>query len=306
MTTAQALPYAAELRDARTAALLAWQAIVPFYKGQFRIYEKLGTGPATDADHAADAAIAAYLRPRHPGDGFLTEESEDSAARRGCARVWIIDPIDGTNDFIEGGEDFAVHVALAERQPDGIARPVACVVYEPATGRLFTATRGGGAHLEEEVRGANGERWWELYGGNVDNASFTTPRRVRVSSRAAVADLLAIVSKSHMTRRLKTVMETLPVREFNHRGGLGVKVMEVVAGNADFYLHTERGRSNEWDVCAPHLILEEAGGRVTDLDGREVTYNNANVKMPAGLLASNGACHDGLMAELRKIDVLYS
>jgi len=304
MTTSHG-PHSQYLRDAREAALLAWTRIVPFYRGQFRIFEKQGTGPATEADHAADAAILEFLRERHPGDGFLTEESVDDMARRERARVWIIDPIDGTNDFIEGGEDFAVHVALAERQPDGVARPVVSVVYEPATGLLFTAARGGRAHVEEEIRGAEGERWWQGPNPTAERATFSRPRLVSVSSRAAVNELTAIVSKSHMTKRLKTVMETLPVREFNHRGGLGVKVMEVAAGRADFYLHTERHRSNEWDICAPHLILEEAGGRVTDLDGRPIVYNNENVKLPAGVVASNGACHDNLLAELRKIEGLY-
>jgi len=290
------------LSDAREAALLAWQHIARYFRGEFRIYEKQGTGPATDADREADAFLMRWLGSRYPEAGFLTEESDENPDRLLRDLVWVIDPIDGTRDFIAGGPDFAVHVACVVRDSDGLWRPLATVVYEPVSGRLYTATRGSGAFLEEEGAVA-GALWWQRTTENVDTIPFSAPARITASENDDLPSLHAIASKSRMSTRLCSALDAIPVSAVDRRGGMGVKAMEVATGRVDFYLQPELGRSSEWDLCAPHLIVEEAGGRVSDLGGQEVTYNREDIKLRGGVLVSNGSCHPPLLNVVGSLDL---
>ncbi|MBX3729802.1 MAG: 3'(2'),5'-bisphosphate nucleotidase CysQ [Candidatus Sumerlaeia bacterium] len=294
------------LAEARHAALHAWAAIAHFYCGEFEVFHK-DDGPATEADRLADRLIVEHLARHFPRSdyGYLSEEFEDDATRLERSRVWIIDPIDGTNDFMDGLDDFAMHVALAERGSDGRFRPVAAIVYQPCPGWLFSARAGEGAFLEVEQRDDPDEAWWHSPAPDPATAHFDAPVRLAVSSTAAREALVAIVSRSHMTRRLKAALDGLAVARTLRRGSLGVKIADVARGAADFYLHTEHGRCKEWDLCAPHLILEEAGGRVTDLRGEPLDYNQPDVRAHHGVLASNGAAHDLLLRRLATIPELF-
>ncbi len=282
------------LSDARMAALLAWQRVMPYFQGDFRVFEKEGAGPATDADREADAFLTGWLGERYPEAGFLTEESDEDLSRLERDDVWIIDPIDGTTDFIAGGADFAVHVALARRDADGAWRPVATVVYEPVRGRLSSACRGGGAFVEVE-EAIGGKLWWQRGVRDPSLIPFGEPQRMVVSDRSEIADLRAVASKTHTPRRLGAILEALGIDAPDRRGGLGVKAMEVGGGRVEFYLQPDGRRANEWDLCAPHLIVEEAGGRVSDMEGRAITYNREDVRLSGGVAISNGACHDVLL-----------
>ncbi len=288
------------LVDAKLSALLAWQKVMPYFRGEFRIYEKDGAGPATDADREADEFLIAWLGERYPAAGFLTEESEEDLSRLEREHVWIIDPIDGTNDFIEGGPDFAVHVALASRNSDGAWHPVVAVVYEPVSGRLSSARRDGGAFVEVE-KSNEGTLWWQRRVQSPHEIPFSKPLPLSVSDRSEVTELRAVASKTHMPRRLSAILDALEISALDRRGGLGVKAMEVGGGRVDFYLQTSRSRSNEWDLCAPQLIVEEAGGRVTDLNGDLISYNHENVHLTDGIVISNGVCHEMLLNRVRAV-----
>ncbi len=277
------------LNDARTAALQAWEAIRPYYRQDFEIYHKDGEGPATEADIAADRAILAHLQERYPASeyGFLTEESADSAERLHRPYCWIIDPIDGTRDFIAGGADFAVHVGLAGEITTGLPHePLAGVVYQPIPGILYAAARGAGA-------------WQE----NLKTGEITP---LRVSENDTLDGQRVLVTSSRINERLSRALRHLGIHEPRQRGSLGVKLGEIAAGTADIYLNIERGPCKEWDACAPHIILREAGGRFTTLSGREIRYNQRDCRVRNGLLGTNSRLHTPVLDRLRDLRDLWA
>lgn len=265
---------------ATEAALAAWRAIAPLYGAEYAIEHK-ADGPATDADRLADRVILEHLRAHFPPDtyGYLTEESVDDASRLARGRVWIIDPIDGTRDFIRGTGHFAVQIGLVERGEQGIFRPVVAVVLRPTAGLLCTAIAGRGA-------------WRRAMDGT------DVPQRLRVSTRDGIGRLRAVVSNADRTSRLARFIHGLGLESYYNIGSLGVKVCLIASGEAELYVVTGLGKVKEWDTCAPELILQEAGGRMTDLCGRPLYYNRPDPRMHAGLLASNGPAHGQLSARV--------
>jgi len=286
---------------ARRAALDAWSAISHFHGGKFEVEEK-SDGPSTSADKMADRLIVANLQREYPPErfGYLTEEFLRDPIRLERPAVWIIDPIDGTSDFIKGSGDFAIHIGLVVPGAKGF-EPAVSVVYHPLAGHLFTAIRGGGAFVEREERSGEpgAARWWSRPAAAPprpwQEARFAAPQPLRVTAHSDIEKMTAVYSASHQTRRLKRMLELVPFARSYARGSVGVKLGEIALGRADVYVNTERGICKEWDLCAPHLILEEAGGRVTTLEGDPVFYNQSEVRLLAGILASNGANHPALV-----------
>jgi 3'(2'), 5'-bisphosphate nucleotidase len=274
-------------RDACAAALAAWRAIEPLYHGEYAIEHKID-GPATEADHLADRLIGEALKQDYPADayGYLTEESMDSHDRLDRERVWIVDPIDGTRDFIRRNGNFAIQIGLVERCGDGIYRPVVGVVYRPVSGGMYSAVVGQGTLLQRVRDG-------EL---EPDGAAV----RCRVSNRSELGRMRAVVSNSHRTSQLMRLIEGLGLEDYRHMGSVGVKACTIADGEAEVYVMTGFGKVNEWDVCAPELILREAGGGATDLLGRPFHYNRSDAHLHAGLLASNGAIHETLVERVRR------
>jgi 3'(2'), 5'-bisphosphate nucleotidase len=279
-------------QHARGAALAAWRAIEPLYEGEYEIFNK-ADGPATEADRLADRLIVEALKTHYPPEtyGYLTEESEDSNERLGRERVWIVDPIDGTKDFIKRNGNFAIQIALVERQADGRYAPVAGVVYRPTAERLYSAVAGGGTICERVAEAAAGPE---------PRHRCELSHACEVSRRSQLDRLRAVVSNSHRTSRMMRLIESLGLERYWPVGSLGVKICTIVEGEAELYVVTSLGMVKEWDSCAPHLILNEAGGRMTDLLGRPMTYNRPDPRWHCGLLASNGAIHDVLADKARR------
>lgn len=272
-------------RDAAGAALEAWRAIEPFYRGECEVSEKPGEGPVTEADRLADHMILDYMKARwdEAETGYLTEESADDPSRLDKQRVWIVDPIDGTKDFIRRNGNFAIQIALAEPLEDGRWSPVAAVVYEPIHALLFASVRGEGAFVQSiDGEGRPGE-----------------PRRLGVSDRATVAASRSVVSNSNRTSRLTKLIESFGLESFWHIGSMGVKVCAIAGGEAELYVVLARGKVKEWDLCAPHLILDEAGGMATDLEGRPFEYNRPDPKLWHGLMVTHGPLHDEFLVHTR-------
>lgn len=265
---------------AREAALDAWEEVIlPYHRTDFTVYNKEGDGPVTQADRQADQFLLDRLqRYFPPGEfGYLSEESVADDSRFSCDLVWIIDPIDGTNDFINGGEDFAIQVGLAGRLEEGAGhRSLLGVVYQPTAKRLSLAAQGLGA-FEENV--ATGERL-----------------PLRVSDVDSVALSRMVTTKSHMSERMRELIERIHPATVYPMGSLGLKACEVARGSADMYLNPSRRGCKEWDVCAPEVILREAGGVMTDLLGRELSYNEEDFVLRNGLLASNMLLHEEILA----------
>jgi myo-inositol-1(or 4)-monophosphatase len=249
----------ADLELAEAAARTAGRVIMGYYQEEYDVREKGKGNPVTTADLEADKVLKAALLGQRPGDGWLSEETADSPDRLSCRRVWIVDPIDGTKEFIRGIPQFAISIGLAV---DG--RIAVGVIYNPARDELFAAVRGGGVTL-------NGEP-------------------VRVSGEGDLARAQILASRSEVARgefeRFSEGHEITPI------GSIAYKLALVAAGQAD--LTFTLTPKNEWDFAAGALLVTEAGGRVLVLGDHPQTFNRANPKV-AGVVATNGHLYDPVL-----------
>lgn len=248
------------------AARLAGARIMESFGTDQEVHHKGPDQPVTAADLAADAVLAERLRGARPEYGWLSEESVDRPERLERSRVWIVDPIDGTRSFIEGYREFGVSVALAE---DGV--PVVGVIYNPARGHVVWATAGGGAW------GAEG---WS--GGTAGEA---------LDVRATGASLTTLLA-SRSERgggEFEPFEEAWEVREV---GSTAWKLAEVAMGRGGYI---SRGPKSEWDVAAGLLVVAEAGGVATDLDGHAIELNRREPYVH-GVVAGRPEAHARLLA----------
>src|SRR5687767_5261214 len=263
-----------ELDFAVDLARAAGAAILEHYKGPLDIEQKNfddDSEPVTQADRIANELIVTRLQREFPNDGILAEESVDTSRRLGKSRVWMVDPLDGTNGFIAGNGDFAVQIGLAEH-----GEPVVGVVYQPSTGVLYRAVRGEGTWIERPQ---------------------LEPEKARVSETRTFEEMRLAASRSHRSSRMNKVVQRFGFREEVQRGSVGIKVGLLVELQCDLYIHLSP-RTKQWDTCAPQLILTEAGGRMTDLFGEPLNYNVPDVNNRNGLVASNGVSHDLIIETL--------
>ena len=255
-----------ELEVAIRLAHQAGEAIMGYYQTGLDVDEKTGGEPVTAADRAADELILCGLRDAFPLDGMLTEESDDDLSRLERERVWIVDPLDGTTEFISETGEFSVMIGLTVR-----GQPVLGVIYQPVAERLYHALEGSGAYCTEG--GQTGQLW--------------------VSTRTDLAQMCMVASRSHYSDLVRSVREALEVLSVRHLGSVGLKVGMVARGACDLYVATTVAK--EWDVCAPHALLLEAGGELTTLCGELPVYNQADVAVCRGLIGSNGRVHGHLV-----------
>lgn len=237
----------------RRLAIAAGAEILAIYRsGDMDVERKGDDSPVTAADLAADAVICAGLAEAFPDIPVVTEEtpeSHGSGARSG--RFILVDPLDGTREFIARRGDFTVNIALVE---DGA--PTRGVVYAPARGRLF-ATRGeggSGGAVEEDFGAAARD------GGDVDPGTSGEVRAIRVATPDNAA-LRVVASKSHRDATTDAFIAAHQVAELTSAGS-SLKFCLLAAGEADLY--PRFGRTMEWDTAAGHAVLRAAGGHVVD------------------------------------------
>lgn len=231
--------------------------------------------PVTIADRIASEMIVARLRSAFPEDGILSEEEHDAIDERTSrSRVWMIDPIDGTQGFINKDGDFGVQIGLSI---DG--RAVLGVVYLPNYDELYHAIAGKGAFLS-----ANG----------------TAPKQLTVSAETDFSVMTMAVSRNHLSPKMKLIGDRFAIRKVIHRGSVGLKIGLIARQTADLYIHLSP-RTKFWDSCAPQAIIEESGGRITDLFGAPLRYDLHDVQNHNGIVASNGAAHDDVIDSLRPL-----
>ncbi len=265
-----------ELEVASSLARQASELVLQFYAEKILAEEKIGpdsfSEPVTVADRAASQLIVSGLRKAFPDDAILSEEEpDDVSSRLASERVWIIDPIDGTSGFIEKSGDFAIQIGLAVG-----GRAEVGVVLLPAHDTLYTACRGGGSFCS-----VPGEE----------------PRRIFVSEKSKLSTAVMAVSRHHATPRIFKIMDQFGITERVDRGSVGLKVGLIAERVCDVYLNLSP-RTKFWDTCGPQVILEEAGGRMTDAFGGELDYSRADLRNLNGVAASNGLLHDAVIAGL--------
>ena len=274
MTASKHKSYEHELRVACELARTAGAAILEHYEGPLHIQQKNyddDAEPVTQADTIANDLIVTGLKREFPNDGILAEESVDTKRRLEKTRVWMVDPLDGTNGFIDGNGDFAVQIGLAEN-----GECVVGVVYQPLTGVLYRAVRGGGTWIERPQ---------------------FDPEQATVSDKKTLTEMRLAASRSHRSPRMSKVVSRLGFQDEVQRGSVGIKVGLLVEKQCDVYIHLSP-RTKQWDTCAPEVILAEAGGRITDLFGYPLQYNVPDVQNRNGLVASNGISHDRIIETL--------
>lgn len=223
----------------------AADAILAIYAEDFEVVRKDDDSPVTAADLAAQKVIADRLQALAPGVPVISEEALAApwAERRTWRRYWLVDPLDGTREFVKRNGEFTVNIALIEDH-----RSVLGVVLAPVTGDLYAAVAGGGA--------------WRQQG--------TDAPRERLGTRRANGLLMVTGSRSYGTGRTMTLLDRLGKHE-TFALGSSLKFCVIARGDADIYLRL--GATSEWDTAAAQCVLEEAGGAVLDLAGRPFRYN---------------------------------
>jgi len=233
-----------------------------YYRSSFDVVDKRPDNPVTDADFAADKLLKKRLLELLPEAGWLSEETVDNPNRLSKKFVWVVDPLDGTKEFVMGLPEFSISVALVEDE-----QPVLGVIYNPPTRELFSARKGGGVSLN----------------GNL----------VTTSNRTALKGAKVDASRSERKRGEFEPFESLV--ELKTVGSIAYKLARVAAGFTD--ATWSRGPKNEWDICAGVLMVKEVNGRCVNLDDEEFTFNQPKT-LVNGIIADNGHLHQGILAAL--------
>ncbi len=270
--------YEREIEIARELARAAGAVLLKHYSSPFLVQQKINAlqeiEEVTSADREANDLIVARLAAEFPDDGILAEESADTERRLQKNRVWLIDPMDGTKNFIRRDGDFAVQIGLAVA-----GKSVAGVVYQPVRGVLYSAVRGSGAWIEIGEKPA---------------------AQMFVSRRMNPKQMVLASSRSHRSPRMERVVNAFGFKKEVRRGSVGVKIGLITEQEADVYLHLSPS-TKQWDTCAPEIILTEAGGRLTDLFGHPLRYNAQRVDNRNGIVATNGFAHQLVIENLQPL-----
>jgi len=240
-----------------------------FFRTDLTVSQKPDHTPVTEADLATERIIVAGLRDKFDYP-ILAEETVDDPARFKSEYVWIVDPLDGTRNFSQGDPNFGVLIGLIQN-----SRPVLGVVFLPALDKLYFAEAGKGAYLS--VNGA-------------------LPVRIRVSAKNDPAEMRVFISKQLVGKM--ELLHSFGFQKIERFGGFSPKAVQIADGEADIYLNIDP-KGSEWDTCAPEVIVTEAGGRMTDMYGAELPYNQENPARLKGDIVSNGSeVHAKVVREL--------
>jgi len=234
-----------------------------------------GEGPVSAADLAVNQWLLEGLSGAFPDVGWtlLGEETAKEQLTEGeplpAEWLWILDPLDGTKDFLQGTGEYAVHLALVRGN-----RPVLGVVLLPEADELWIGLVGDDAWCEDR----EGKR---------------SP--VRFSERKELSDLLLVASRSHRDDRLETLIGEFQLGGSKAVGSVGCKVATILRGETDLYISLSgRSAPKDWDMAAPEAVLLAAGGRFTHADLGDLTYNTGDVRQAGCLIASHGKAHVAL------------
>ncbi|HRW06144.1 MAG: 3'(2'),5'-bisphosphate nucleotidase CysQ [Caldilineaceae bacterium] len=272
-TAFETLDLSEEIEFASKLAREAATIVNTFYVGSSEVRYKSENEPVTEADRSANQHIVTRIQAAYPDDGILSEESKDNLIRLERDRVWIIDPLDGTKEFIARNGEFSIMIGLAIH-----GKAVMGVIMQPDPGLLYVGAVNHGAFLHEE-------------GESIPLA---------VSDKSSINQMIMVSSRSHRQQIVDKVRKELHITSERVSGSVGLKVGLISRQLADLYIHPSPG-CKEWDICAPAALLEAAGGTITDCWGEPIVFNKRDVRAHNGLMATNGQTHEKVVEVVARI-----
>jgi len=239
----------------------AGKIILNYYQSEYTVKHKGIGNPVTQADIETDVYLKNYLTEAYPHYGWLSEETRDSPERLEKERVWVVDPLDGTKEFIEGVPNFAISIGLVE---NGI--PILGVILNPVKNDLYTAVIRMGMSL-------NGEK-------------------TKICKNTNLKEMNILNSRSETRKGLwqpyrNNFKELIPF------GSIALKLAMVAANQADFVGSLQP--KNEWDICAGHCMINESGGKMVTTENLEIKYNKPNTLTTPGLVAGDSNAVDAFL-----------
>jgi len=259
----------------------AGKKTLSFYGGDLDIKEKGDNAPVTKADIASNEIIVSELRKT--SIPILSEEGVDDADRFDSDLVWIVDPLDGTKDFIQETGEFTIMIGLVEKQKNNSYRPVLGVIYCPVSATVYYATKAGGA--------------WVLCDGH-------EVRQIKVSPEEKWRNTVMLTSRNHTTTLEWDIAKKLGIPKIiTYGSSLKICLIADEKGHINF---NPAPYTWEWDICAADIILEEAGGKISDIKGEIFNYNKKEPRNNHGYLATNGIIHDEIVENIKKINSCQS
>ena len=258
-----------EVRLAIQAALEAGKTVMNVYNQEFSSTLKNDNEPLTEADVKSNEIIQKIISDS--GHPILSEESVDDKKRLDSKKIWIIDPLDGTSDFIKKTGEFTIMISLVE---DHI--PILGVIYWPTEKKLYLAQKGQGAFKS-------------------DNGIWS---KLSVSNVSELENCRAVGSRYHISEIEQNLIKRLNISQFTSKGS-SLKVADISSGNAELYF-TTTNKIKQWDTCASYCLITEAGGKMTDMLGNDLKYNTERLNHENGLLVSNGLIHNHIIKIYRE------
>lgn len=256
-----------------TIADAAAAVVMRHYAAEISVEAKADASPVTAADAAAEAVILEALRELTPAIPVVAEE-EVSAGRVphvGAEPFWLVDPLDGTREFVDRNGEFVVMIGLLEEE-----RATLGVIFAPAAQRAWIGSVGAGAFRVE----ADGSR-----------------HPIRVSPLDELGKATVVGSRSHRDEAVERALAVLGVGQLVALGSAGLKSAAVAAGEAEGYVAPFYA-GKRWDACAADALITAAGGRFTDAFGLPLDYRGESLSNDRGVVATNGKIHDPLLARL--------
>lgn len=243
--------------------------ILPLYSSEdFKIKTKLDNSLVTTADIISDNTVRSFLEQfNFP---IISEESVYKAQK--SKYIWVIDPLDGTLDFIEKTGEFSILIGLLKDN-----RPYFGCIFRPTTKSMYFAQKRKGAFLKKEKK----------------------QYMIAVSKRDDKEKIM-VLSRSHPNAEDNQVMKTLGIQTSITSGSLGLKLALLAEGKADVYLNTSN-KTSIWDTCAGDVILHEAGGRITDVNGEPLRYNSERSNNEHGIIATNNREHEKVITAIKNV-----
>ena len=268
----QSLPFNRPLPEtelAVEAALKAGKKVMDVYNQEFLSSLKTDNEPLTEADIKSNNIIQKIISSS--AYHILSEESLDDKKRLDLKKIWIVDPLDGTTDFVKKTGEFTIMISLVE---DHI--PILGVIYWPTKPTLYLAQKDQGAFKSE-----NGI--WS---------------RLSVSNVSELDKCRAVGSRFHISDIEQNLIKRLNISQFTSKGS-SLKVADVSSGSADLYF-TTTSKIKQWDTCASYCLINEAGGKMTNMFGNDLEYNTEKLNHENGLLVSNGLIHNDVISIYRE------